>query len=149
MSSRKTVITVPGFYLKNKDILKEGKSDGFSKQSSATDRPHRASEAPQTNQESAGMVGGVNAKSISENSFLSQNDQTSHNQSIPDLAHSTISMVTLEKQIEEIDREIRKFDLPLNTDQEQLIETENISLQCTPPHTTISTPSPSLTPSPP
>ena len=71
MSSRKTVITVPGFYLKNKDILKEGKSDGFSKQSSATDRPHRASEAPQTNQESAGMVGGVNAKSISGNSFLS------------------------------------------------------------------------------
>ena len=149
VSSRKAVITVPGFYLKDKDILKGGKSVGFSQRPPATDKPNRASEAPQTNQESAKMVGEINAKSISENCFLSQNGQVGHNQSIPNLAHSTVSMVTLEKQIEEIDQEIRKFDLPVNEVQEKLIDTKNISLQCTPPHTTISTPSPSLTPSPP
>ena len=132
VSSRKAVFTVPGFYCKNKNIRKEGNSDGFTRQSPATDRPHRASDAPQTNQESAGMEGEINAESSSGNSFLSQNAQTSHNQAIPELAHSTVSMVTLEKQIEEIDREIRKFDFPFNADQEQIIDTENISLQCTP-----------------
>ena len=71
VSSRKAVITVPGFYLKDKDILKGGKSVGFSQRPPATDKPNRASEAPQTNQESAKMVGEINAKSISENSFLS------------------------------------------------------------------------------
>ena len=79
------------------------------------------------------MEGEVNAKSSSENSFLSQNDQISHNQAIPELAHSTVSMIALEKQIEEIDREIRKFDFPFNAVQEQIIDTENTSLQCTPP----------------
>ena len=149
VSSRKAVFTVPGFYCKNKNIRKEGNSDGFTRQSPATDRPHRASDAPQTNQESAGMEGEINAESSSGNSFLSQNAQTSHNQAIPELAHSTVSMVTFEKQIEEIDREIRKFDFPFNADQEQIMDTENISLQCIPPHTTISSPNPSPTPSPP
>ena len=62
VSLRKAVITVPRFYLKDKNILKGGKSIGFSQRPPATDKPNRASEAPQTNQESAKMVGEINAK---------------------------------------------------------------------------------------
>ena len=92
------------------------------------------------------MVGAINSNS--KNYFLTQNGQAGQNQSILDLAHSQVSMDTLEKQIKEIDQEFSKFDLPVNEDHEQSIETEYTSLQCTPPLTTTSTPSPSFTPPP-
>ena len=105
----------------------------------------RASEV-QANQESAETAGTINANSI--NSFLTQNGRDGQNQSIPDLAHSHVSMETLEKQIEEIDRELSRFDLPVNEEHEQSIGPGNSSLQYTPPYTTTSTLSPSFIPSP-
>ena len=47
--SRKAVITVPGFYMKNKGIPKEDKSDGLPRRPSVTDLPTRAQGAFQTN----------------------------------------------------------------------------------------------------
>ena len=112
-SSCKAMIIVPGFYVKNKDIPKAGKFDGLARRPPATDvLLKRTQKAFQTNQETTETVEELNANS--KNSFLTQNGQASHDQSGPDLAQSQVSMETLEKQIEEIDRELPKFDLPRN-----------------------------------
>ena len=111
--ARKAVITVPGFYVKNKDIPKGGKSDGLSRQLPATDVLLKCTQgASQTNQETTETVEAINANS--KNSFLTQNGRAGHDQLGSDLAQSQVSMETLEKQIEEIDRELPKFDLPRN-----------------------------------
>ena len=112
-SSCKAVITVPGFYVKNKDTLKAGKSDGLARRSPVTEVFLKHTQGTsQTNQETTELVEAVNGNS--KNSFLTQNGQAGHDQLGPDLAQSQVSMETLEKQIEEIDRELSKFDLPGN-----------------------------------
>ena len=131
-SSRKAKIIVPGFYIKNKDILKAGKSDGLARRPPPTDVLLKHTQgASQTNQETTEMVEEVNANS--KNSFLTQNGQAGHDQSGPDLAQSLVNMETLEKQIEEIDRELSKVDLPGNEIHEQNMDTEDTSPHYTPP----------------
>ena len=98
-SSRKAVVTVPGFYVKNKDTPKVGKSDGFAGQSPATEVFLKHTQGTsQTNKETTESVEAVNANS--KNSFLTQNGQAGHDQLGPDLAQSQVSMEMLEKQIE-------------------------------------------------
>ena len=76
-SSCKAMITVPGFYVKNKDIPKAGKFDGFARRPPATDVLLKCTQkAFQTNQETTETVEELNANS--KNSFLTQNGQASH-----------------------------------------------------------------------
>ena len=76
-SSCKAMITVPGFYVKNKDIPKAGKFDGLARRPPATDvLLKRTQKAFQTNQETTETVEELNANS--KNSFLTQNGQASH-----------------------------------------------------------------------
>ena len=71
-SSRKTVVTVPGFYVKSKDTPKAGKSDGFAGRSPVTEMfLKRTQGTSQTNKETTESVEAVNANS--NNSFLTQN----------------------------------------------------------------------------
>ena len=131
-SSRKAVITVSGFYIKNKDTPKAGKPDGLARWSLATKVfLKRTQGTSQTNQETTESVEAVNANS--KNSFLTQNGQAGHDQLGPDLAQLEVSVETLEKQIEEIDRELSKFDLPGNEIHEQNMDSEDTSLHYTPP----------------
>ena len=105
----------------------------------------RTQGASQTNQETTETVEEVNANS--KNSFLTQNGQAGHDQSGPDLAQSQVNMETLEKQIEEIEGELSKVDLPGNEIHEQNIDTEDTSPHYTPPpQPKISSYSPSFTP---
>ena len=82
----------------------------------------------------------------SKNSFLTPNGQVGHVQSISDLVQPQVSMETLEKQIEEIDRELRKFDIPVSEDHDQSMENENTSPQYTSPQPKKSSPIPTFTP---
>ena len=71
-SSRKAVVTVPGFYIKNKDTPKAGKSNGFAGRSPAIEMfLKRTQGTSQTNKETTESVEAVNANS--NNSFLTQN----------------------------------------------------------------------------
>ena len=144
-SSRKAVITVSGFYIKNKDTPKAGKPDGLARWSLATKVfLKRTQGTSQTNQETTESVEAVNANS--KNSFLTQNGQAGHDQLGPDLAQLEVSVETLEKQIEEIDRELSKFDLPGNEIHEQNMDSEDTSLHYTPLQPKLSSVSPSFTP---
>ena len=72
VNSRKAVVTVPRFHVKNKDTPKAGKSDGFAGWSSATEMfLKRTQGTSQMNKETIESVEAVNANS--NNSFLTQN----------------------------------------------------------------------------
>ena len=101
-------------------------------------------EASQPNQETTETVEAINE--TSKNSFLTQNGRAGHDQSGLDLAQSQVNLETLEKQIEEIDRELRRFDIPGNNMHEQPMDTENTSQIYFPPQTKISLHSPPITP---
>ena len=137
-SSRKAVVTVPSFYVKNKDTPKVGKSDGFAGQSPATEVFLKHTQGTsQTNKETTESVEAVNANS--KNSFLTQNGQAGHDQLGPNLAQSQVSM-------EMLNRELSKFDLPGTEIHKQNMDFEDTPPLYTPPQPKISSVSPYVTP---
>ena len=146
-SSRKIVVTVPGFYVKNTDTSKAGKSDGLAGRSPETDTfLKRSQETSQTNKENAEPMEAVIANS--NDSFLTQNGQAGQDQLGPDLAQSQVHRDTLEKQIEEIDRELSKFDLPGTELHVQNMVFDDTFPSHTPPQSKLPSDNPYATPQP-
>ena len=105
--SRKSVVSVPGFYAKKKATLHAQRK---------TDEPWRAAATESSNMVKPNMASNNHGISPTitntEDTFLSGTHNVVRPHLSPCLVHSLRPEDSFEKHIEDIDRDLRKFDLP-------------------------------------
>nr|POE84463.1 hypothetical protein CFP56_40783 [Quercus suber] len=112
IGNRKTVVSVPGFYVKKKATVPEQRKTGETSTATAREPPNTVK--PNMVSDNHGNPPPV---TNIDDTFLPNKLNIDHLHLNPCLVPPLIPEDSFEKNIEEIDRELRKFDLPSsNTD---------------------------------